>query len=82
MGFTEDYLELPPGRKALGLETRKLIDDYLARKITYDIAKEIVTFWGLNCGKYMFNGNEFNSTYALYSGKKRLHIVEQMLPKH
>lgn len=74
------YLELPNGRKALALETRKLIDDYLARKISYNEAQEQVVFWATNCGNYMFNGNNFNPTYKAYAGKKRIDIVEKMLP--
>lgn len=77
----EKYLKIPSGRKVLALETKRLIDDYLGRKITFEEAQEQIAFWALNAGEFMFDGDKWNPTFSLHLGKKRLAMVEKMLPQ-
>lgn len=77
------YVELPPGRKALALETRKLIDDYIAKKISFDDAKAQVAFWVANLGEFIYGiESKYNPTFALAVGKKRLLLFEKMIPQY
>lgn len=77
------YVELPPGRKALALETRKLIDDYISKKISFDDAKAQVAFWVDNLGDFIYGiESEYNPTFALVVGKKRLRLFIKMIPKN
>ena len=77
----EKYLQSPHGRKGLATEAKKLVDDYLARKLSLEEAQEQVAHWALNSGIFMFEGEEWNPTFALNVGKKRLAILEKMLPQ-
>lgn len=75
------YLELPVGRKALALEARKLIDDYIAKKISYDETKEQIMFWVENLGEFVYGiESKYNPTFALVIGKKRLTLFDKMIP--
>ena len=75
------YLMIPSGRRILALESKKLIDDYLERKISLKEAQEQVAYWALKSGIFMFEGEKWNPTFRLHLGKKRLAMLEKMLPE-
>ena len=75
-----DYLKIPSGREHLAIEVKKLIDDYLGRRVTLEDTLEQIAFWAYSSGEFMFDGDKWNPTFSLKLGKKRLAMLKKMLP--
>lgn len=74
-----DIIRNPKTVKALADEIIKVCDDYWARQIPEDNAREYIAYWARHEGKKLFKGKELNSTVTKIIGKKRIELVNRWL---
>jgi uncharacterized protein (TIGR04540 family) len=73
------YLRNPRTVKLLAEEIKHICDDYWARKITEDMAKDYILYWAEHEGKKLFYGNELNPTVRKMIGSKRKELIDKFL---
>lgn len=74
-----NYIAYPETIVKLSKELRKVVDDYISRKITNEELKKIVTFYADTSPEKLFNGMDYNITIKRKIGVKRLRIIEGLL---
>lgn len=76
---TYNYMAYPQTIVGFSEELIKIIDDYMARKISNAELKEIILFYAeTNAGK-LFNGADYNITVKRLIGKKRIDVLNTIL---
>lgn len=73
------YIRNPRTVKLLAEEIKVVCDDYWARKINEDMAKDYILYWAEHEGKKFFYGNELNPTVRKMIGSKRKELIDKFL---